>query len=78
MTHSVKIADNIVYLLPLNKVFSSMGRIRRINAYGGIVLMWIISASKCGFPFGFPACVFYFKRGYKGKTEIIVDGDKER
>lgn len=78
MEHSVKLADNIVYLLPLNKVFSSMGRIRRINAYGGIVSMWILGASKCGFPFGFPACAFYFKRDYKGETKMIIDGDKPK
>lgn len=71
MEHSYKIADNIVYLLPLNKVFSSMGRIRKINRYGGIASMWIISASKCGFPFGFPACAFHFKRGYKGDIKIL-------
>lgn len=75
LEHSFKIADNIVYLVPLSKIVSSMGRIRKINKYGGVPYIYILSASKCKFPFGFPACVIYFKRNYKGKTKIIIDGD---
>ena len=73
MTHSFEIADNIVYLVPLSKVVSSMGRIRKISSYGGVPYIWIVGASKCGFSFGFPACAIYFKRGYKGKTKIVID-----
>lgn len=74
LDHSFMLADNIVYLLPLSKVVSSMGRIRKINNYGGVPYIYILSASKCKFPFGFPACAVHFKRGYKGSTEIKVDG----
>jgi hypothetical protein len=68
LEHSFTIADNIVYLVPLSKVVSSMGRIRKILNYGNIKSIHIISASKCGFPFGFPACAIHIKKGYKGET----------
>ncbi len=70
LKHSFEIADNVVYLVPLSKIVSSMGRIRCILQYGNIKSIHIISASKCGFPFGFPCCAAYFQRGYNGKTDI--------
>lgn len=73
INHSYKIADNIVYLMPLSKIFSSLGRIKDLNNYGGIVSLYIISASRCKFPFGFPACIVYFKRNYHGPIEWILD-----
>ena len=73
LEHSFEIADNIVYLVPLSKIVSSMGRIRKISNYGGVPYIYILSASKCKFPFGFPACVVYFKKNYKGKTKIEVE-----
>lgn len=77
LDHSFEIADNIVYLVPLSKIVSSMGRIRKIKNYGGIPSIYILSASKCKFPFGFPACAVYFKRGYTGLTKITVDGEPQ-
>lgn len=73
LTHSFEIADNIVYLVPLSKVVSSFKRVRAIEDYGGVPYIYIISASKCGFPFGFPACAIHIKRGYTGETKIVVD-----
>lgn len=73
LKHSFEIADNIVYLVPLSKVVSSMDRIRKINSFGGVPYIYILSAAKCEFPFGFPACVIHFKYGYRGPTTIEVD-----
>ena len=70
LTKSFEVADNVVFLIPLSKMFSSFRRIREILDYGNIVSIDLISASKCGFPFGFPACAFHMKRGYEGKTLI--------
>ncbi len=72
LEHSFEIADNIVYLVPLSKIVSSMGRIRKIKKYGGVPYILILSASKCKFPFGFPACAIYLKKNYKGSTKIEV------
>ena len=72
MEHSFEIADNIVYLIPLSKLVSSLGRIKQIQEYGGVPYIWITGASRCGFPFGFPACAVWFKRGYKGDIRVEV------
>jgi hypothetical protein len=70
MEHSMEIADNIVYLVPLNKVVSSLGRIKKLIEFGGVPYIYIIGASRCGFPFGFPACAIHAQRGYTGETKI--------
>lgn len=71
LDHSFELSKNVAYLVPLSKVFSSMGRIRKWQAYGNIKKIWILSASRCGFPFGFPAAFVWWEKDYKGATEII-------
>lgn len=70
LEHSFEIADNIVYLVPLSKIVSSMGRIKKIKKYGGVPYIFILSASKCRFPFGFPACAIYLKKIIKVIQEL--------
>ena len=70
LDHSFKLADNIVLLVPVAKMFKSMGTLRTIFNYGGFVSIHTLPASKAGFPFGFPCAVYYLKRGYKGETNI--------
>ena len=68
LEHSFELADNIVLLTPVAKLMKSMGTLKQIFNYGGIVACYFIGASRCGFPFGFPCGVWYLKRGYKGTT----------
>ena len=70
MNHSYKISKNIVYLVPFSKVVSSLGRIKKMLNYGNIKSIKIIGASRCGFPFGFPACAIHVEKGYAGETSI--------
>lgn len=72
LDHSFKISDNVVFLCPLSKIVSSMGRIKKYKEYGGVPKILIMSSSKCGFPFGFPSCAVWFKRRYKNNTKIEV------
>ena len=65
-----EVADNVALLIPLAKLVSSLKRINMVLDYGGIVSMRVIGASKCGFPFGFPAAAVHMKRGYTGETLI--------
>lgn len=65
-----EVADNVALLIPLAKLVSSLKRINMVMDYGGIVSMRVIGASKCGFPFGFPAAAVHMKRGYDGNTLI--------
>lgn len=69
MKHSYEIADNIVYLIPLNKIVSSWGRCLDLDNYGGVKKIWIFPAGKANFPFGFPACAVWIQRDYKGLIE---------
>ena len=77
LEHSFEIADNIVYLVPLSKIVSSMKRVRAINKFGGVPFVYILASSKCGFNFGFPSCIIHIKKGYKGETKIEVDRGKD-
>lgn len=72
--HSFLLADNIVYLVPVTKVFASFGRVVKVKEYGGIVRIIFIPARACGFPFGFPVGAFHFQRNYNGQTKIDYKG----
>lgn len=75
LEHSMKIADNIVYLIPLNKLTSSFSRVKKLQAYGGVPYLYLISPKVCNFPFGFCTCAVWIKRGYTGKTTIEIADD---
>lgn len=70
LEHSFSLADNIVLLVPVAKMFKSMGTLKSIFDYGGFVSIHTLPASKAGFPFGFPCAVYHLKKGYKGETKI--------
>jgi len=70
LSHSFALADNIVLLVPMAKMFKSMGTLKSIFGYGGIVSIYLLPASRAGFPFGFPCGIYYMKRSYQEKTEI--------
>ena len=73
LSKSFEVAENVCFLLPLPKAVSSMGRLRKYALYGGVPKIYILSASKCGFPFGYPAAAIWFKKGFKGNTQIEVE-----
>ena len=68
LEHSFNLAENIVLLVPVAKMMKSMGTIKAIMEYGGIVSCHFLSGGKAGFPFGFPIGVYHLKKGYKGLT----------
>lgn len=70
LDHSFELADNIVLLVPVAKMFKSMGTLRKIFDYGGIVSFYFLPASKAGFPFGFPCGVCYLRKGYRGQADF--------
>lgn len=75
LEHSFALADNIVLLVPVAKMFKSMGTLQAIYNYGGFVEIHTVPSSMAGFPFGFPSAVYYLKRDYKGETKIkMLDG----
>lgn len=70
LEHSFELAKNIVLLVPVAKMFKSMGTLRAIMEYGGFASIHALPASKAGFPFGFPCAIYYLKKDYKGSTNI--------
>jgi len=67
MRHSMECAENIVYLIPIAKMFSVEARMREVFKYGGIVeTKYYGKGTDMGFPFGFPCGAVYAKKGYKG------------
>lgn len=67
MEHSFKVADDIVYLIPTNKVFNSELRMRQIHKWGGVRTCYVFGGgSKMGFPIGFCIGALHFQKGYRG------------
>lgn len=67
LDHSFEIADNIVYLIPINKPFNSFSMLQRVQKYGGIKhVLAIAPGAKLKFTIGFAVGAVYFKRGYRG------------
>ena len=75
LEHSFYLADNIILLVPVAKMFKSMGTLKAIFEYGGFVEIHTLPSSQAGFPFGFPSAIYYLKRGYKGETKIKMLDD---
>lgn len=64
---SFDIADNIVFLAPLNKAFKSRKIDKAIEEYGGLKeIVMLGGGGKIGFPFGFPVGCLHYKKGYGG------------
>lgn len=77
LQHSFDISDNVSFLVPTNKVFQRQIIMDMINKWGGVVSIIIYgSGTLIGFPFGFSVGNFHFKKGYTGKTEIIMGMNK--
>lgn len=70
LSHSFNLAENIVLLVPVAKMFKSMGTLKAVFEYGGFVEIHTLPASQAGFPFGFPCAVYHMKRNYTGETKI--------
>lgn len=71
LRHSFTVADNIVYLIPANKVFNSADLMREVWAWGGIREIYTIGGGRgIGFPIGFCVAAVHFQRGYKGGIAV--------
>jgi hypothetical protein len=70
LEHSLFLANNIVFLVPVAKMFKSIKILSAIFNYGGFVSIHVLPARRAGFPFGFPCGVYYLKRNYRGQTKI--------
>jgi hypothetical protein len=75
MTHSMEIAENICYLIPLNKPFNSGKMLKEWKKYGGIVhIRYYANGGALGFPIGFACGAVHFQRDYQGGIEVSIHG----
>lgn len=73
LRHSFNLADNVSYLVPINKVFQRQIIMNLIEKFGGIKQIIVFgSGQKINFPFGFSVANFHFQKNYKDGTEIIM------
>lgn len=72
LRHSFTVAENIVYLIPINKPFNSDRMMREIWEWGGIETIYVVGpGAALGFPIGFCIGAVHFKRGYKGGMHTV-------
>jgi hypothetical protein len=67
--HSFEVARNIVYLMPLHRVFASYEFIADIRQFGGVREIFVIgTGTTAGFPFGHCLGAVHYQAGYTGET----------
>jgi hypothetical protein len=75
--HSYKIADHLLYLVPLRNVFSGYGFIREIHSFGGIQAVRVYgTGGRLGFPMGNAVGAFHIERGYVGPIDLTLYDDE--
>lgn len=74
LRHSFTIAENIVYLFPLSKLYSSAPRLRLVRDMAGVKEEFNFGPGRdIGFDIGFPFAAIHFQRGYQGSTKKTWD-----
>lgn len=67
--YSFKIADNVVYLLPLHRVMASAAFLKDVRRYGGLKEVFEIgTGTDAGFPFGHALTAVHYRRDWDGGT----------
>lgn len=68
--HSFKIADDIVYLVPVWKIYLSFGLVKETQKFGGIKeIRWYGTGGSLGFPMGNGIGAVHWKRNYTGSIQ---------
>lgn len=67
--HSMKVAKNIVYLMPVHRVFSSAEFLRDVHKWGGIPEIRLYgTGTVAGFAFGNALGAVHYRADYSGAT----------
>lgn len=80
LRHAIEIeAENILFLIPVNKIVNSSQVEKLIYQYGGIKEIYKMgSGRRLGFPLGFPVAAVHFQRGYKGPITVTYSPAYEK
>lgn len=67
LRHSMTVAENIVFLVPAQKVFSGYGTLRESAGWGGLAaLRWYGTGTRVDFPMGNAIAAIHWRRGHSG------------
>jgi len=70
LEHSIDLAEEIVFLVPLSKFFRGIKLENKIREWGGIKeILHLGTGSKLGFTFGFPVGCIHYSKGYSGDVK---------
>jgi len=73
LEHSFRLANDVVYLLPIAKVFGSRKRLLMVKEYGGIVEVFAPWTGRAvGFEFGWACGAVHFRRGHGEEMKLVV------
>jgi hypothetical protein len=73
LEHSFTLAHDIVYLLPIAKVFGSRKRLLMVKQYGGIVEVYAPWTGRAvGFGFGWACGAIHFRKGHGKQMALVV------
>ena len=62
-----EVSENVVLLIPLQKLWKSKTNENMVNEYGGIKeIVYMGTGNRHGFPVGFPVGAVHFQKGYSG------------
>lgn len=68
---AMEIASEIVFLIPVGKIWTSKKRMEIITGWGGVKEILMIGRGReIGFPFGFLCGAVHFSKGFNGATII--------
>jgi len=71
MRHSFELADNVLYIFPLNKIFNDFGMMLSVKEYGGVKSARAYGrGDKVYFPMGYAVGAVHYQRGYHGPMSI--------
>jgi len=71
MRHSFTIAEDIVYLIPIQKVFISSKMMAEVWKWGGVVEVYVIGEGKVlNWDIGFCIGAVHFRRGYRDGMRV--------
>jgi len=71
MIKSFELSDNVVFLIPISKLFSSVPRMKLVKQYGGIREIYYLGSGRdIGFDIGFPFAAIHFQRNYCGQITM--------
>ena len=70
LAHSFTLARDIVYLLPIAKVFGSRARLKAVSDFGLVDVWAPWTGRDIGFPFGWACGAVHMQRGHKGPVTI--------